>query len=123
MQYYLHPVLPNAVLRTLIFYKQEIPPGSRSGRQQCQGSIIFYVLAGRGHTIVNGTRHRWAAGDMINLPILEEGIVYQHFNDDREAPVVMIGCEPNLVDVLGVDKGAGFEELDPAPEYTAQTRR
>ncbi|MPZ22884.1 MAG: hypothetical protein GEU28_04955 [Dehalococcoidia bacterium] len=119
MQWYLHPLLKNIALRTMLFYKQEIPGGSRSGRQQCGGSILFYILKGEGYTLLDGVKHPWKAGDFVNLPIREEGIVYQHFNADANEPVVMIGCEPNLIDVLGVDKGCGFEELESAPEYVA----
>lgn len=117
MQWYLHPSLEDAALRTVLFYRQEIPGGSRSGRQQCQGSIIFYVLKGRGYTLVDGVTHTWKAGDLVNLPIREEGIIYQHFNVDPVEPVLLAACEPNLVDVLGVDKGCGFEELEAAPEF------
>ena len=119
MQWYLHPSLDDVVTRTVMFYRQEIPGGSKSGRQKGGGSIVFYVLKGRGYTIVDGIRHPWKAGDVINLPIKEEGIVYQHFNADATEPVLLAGCEPNLTDALGVDKGCGFEELEDCPEYKA----
>lgn len=118
MQWYLHPLLEDAALRTLIFYRQEIPPGSRSGRQKCQGGIIFYVLEGTGYTMVDRARHAWKAGDLINLPLREEGVTYQHFNTSADSRVLLAACEPNLVDVLGVDKGSGFEQVEPAPEWT-----
>jgi gentisate 1,2-dioxygenase len=117
MRWYMHPALDDVALRTLLLYVQEIPPGSRSGRQKCQGSIVFYVLEGRGYTILDSQRHAWKAGDVINLPIRLEGITYQHFNADPEHRALLVGAEPNLVDVLGVDKGAGFDEVEPAPEY------
>lgn len=120
MRWYLHPAIEDVALRTLLFYHQEIPPGSRSGRQKCQGSIIFHVLEGQGYTVLDGIKHPWRAGDVINLPLREEGVVYQHFNTDPDQRVLLIGCEPNLVDALGVDKGSGFEELEPAPEYRQQ---
>ena len=31
MRWYLHPAIRDTILSTLMFYKQEIPPGSRSG--------------------------------------------------------------------------------------------
>ncbi|MBI4322274.1 MAG: hypothetical protein HY675_27590 [Chloroflexi bacterium] len=117
MQWYLHPSIEDVSLRTLMFYKQEIPAGSKSGRQKCQGGVIFHILEGKGFTILDGIKHPWNAGDVLNLPLREEGCVYQHFNTDPEKPVVMVACEPNLIDVLGVDKGSGFEELEDSPEY------
>jgi gentisate 1,2-dioxygenase len=103
-----------------MFYMQEIPPGSRSGRQQCQGNVVMHVLEGHGYTTIDGVPHSWVAGDVINLPVREEGIIYQHFNGDRERRALLVVCEPNLTDAIGVDKGCGFEELEPAPEYRDQ---
>jgi gentisate 1,2-dioxygenase len=120
MQWYLHPAIGGVALKTMLFYKQEIPPGSSSGRQQCQGGMIFYILEGRGYTILNGQRHQWSAGDIVNLPLLEEGCTYQHFNADADQPVVMLGCYANHLDAIGVDAGSGFDELEPAPEYRQQ---
>ncbi len=120
MQWYLHPSLTDVVCRTVMFYRQEIPPGSKSGRLKCGGSVVYYVLKGKGYTIVDGIKHQWKAGDVINLPIKEEGIVFQHFNSDSNELVLLAGCEPNLTDPLGVDKGCGFEVLEDCPEYKAQ---
>jgi gentisate 1,2-dioxygenase len=120
MRWYLHPAMQDVALRTIMFYAQEIPPGSRSGKQKCQGNIVFLVLEGQGFTAIDGVRHSWKTDDVIFLPVREEGLTYQHFNTDERRPALLVGCEPNLVDVLGVDKGSGFEELEDAPEYKAQ---
>lgn len=121
MKWFLHPSLEGLALRNLLLYVQEIPPGSRSGRQKCQGGVLFYVLQGQGYTLLDRSKHPWKAEDVINLPIREEGIEYQHVNTDPDQPALLVACEPNFVDILGVDKGSGFEEIEPAPEYvTAQ---
>jgi quercetin dioxygenase-like cupin family protein len=119
MQWYMHPALAEICIQTVLFYKHEIPAGSRSGRQRCQGNVVFYVEEGRGYTVVDDAPYKWRKGDVINLPIKEEGVVYQHFNSDPKAPAVLVGCEPNFMDALGVDRGSGFEELESAPEYLA----
>lgn len=120
MQWYMHPSMEQVSLRTLLFYRQDIPPGSRSGRQLCQGGIIFYIEEGRGYTLLEGVRHPWKAGDVVNLPIRTEGIVYQHFNADPDQRALLVGCEMNMLDALGVDKGSGFEELENCPEYDTE---
>jgi gentisate 1,2-dioxygenase len=122
MQWYMHPALDTICIQTVLFYKQEIPPGSRSGRQKCQGNVIFYIERGRGHTMVDGVSYKWREGDVINLPIKEEGVVYQHFNGDPKSPAVLLSCEPNFMDALGVDRGSGFEQFEAAPEYVARAR-
>jgi gentisate 1,2-dioxygenase len=119
MRWYLHPSIEDVCLRTHLLYVQEIPPGSRSGRQRCQGGTIFYVVEGRGYTLLDGAKHTWEAEDVICLPIPEEGVTFQHFNASATERVLMIACEPNLIDALGVDKGSGFEQLENCPEYTA----
>ncbi len=82
MRWYLHPAIIDTVLSTLSIYRQEIPPGSRSGRLKFQGGQILFIVEGRGHTMLDGVKHAWEAGDVVNLPCKRDGIVVQHFNDD-----------------------------------------
>lgn len=117
MRWYLHPGINRTSLRSLLVFMQEIPPGSRSGKQLHQGGIVHYVLKGRGYTVVNGQRHDWEAGDTISLPVLPDGIEYQHFNADSDNPAVFIAAEANLTDALGADLGSGLEQLENCPEY------
>ncbi len=119
MRWYLHPFIDDTTIRALIFYSQEIPPGSRSGKQKHPGELIFYVVSGRGHTLIDGVRHPWKTDDVFTIPTREHGTVFQHFNDDPERPAVLVACELNEVHRLGVDRGSAFEELEAAPEYAA----
>ena len=82
MRWYLHPAITDTVLSTLSIYRQEIPPGSRSGRLKFQGGQILFIVEGRGHTMLDGVKHAWEAGDVVNLPCKRDGIVVQHFNGD-----------------------------------------
>jgi len=117
MRWYLHPNILTTSLRSLLVFMQEIPPGSRSGKQRHQGGIVHYVLKGRGYTVINGQRHDWEAGDTISLPVLPDGIEYQHFNADSASPVLFIAAQANLGDPLGVDMGSGLEQIENCPEY------
>ena len=114
MRWYLHPNIDDTAIRTLQVYVQEIPPGGRSGRVQFQGGQVIYVWAGRGYTLLDGVRHPWEAGDVINLPLRTEGITVQHFNDDPDQAVRLICAEANFAQVLGVDRGVGFEVQENA---------
>ena len=38
------------------------------------------MVEGVGHTVVNGERHDWSAGDLLMLPMLPGGVEHQHFN-------------------------------------------
>ncbi len=117
MRWYLHPAIDDTVIRNLIVYLQEIPPGSCSGKQKCQGGVVIFVLAGRGRTIIDEVTYSWETDDVVQLPIRPNGIVFQHFNDDPNQAAQLICAEPNLVHALGVDRGSGFEQLTSAPEF------
>lgn len=116
-RWYMHPALDNIALRNCLFWVQEIPPGSRSGKQKGQGGRIHLVLEGKGHTIIEGVRHDWEKGDMILIPLKPKGTEFQHFNDDTGNWAKFIAVEPNWCDPLGVDLGVGFEIVEPSPDY------
>jgi quercetin dioxygenase-like cupin family protein len=117
LKWYMHPAIESTAHKFLIFYSQEIPPGSRSGQQQCQGGVVFVIVEGAGYTIIEGQRFEWTAGDLLQLPIKPEGVTFQHFNARENEPALLIAAEPNLVAATGVDRACGFEQLQAAPEY------
>jgi gentisate 1,2-dioxygenase len=119
MKWYLHPAMKDRAIRSLVVFMQEIPPGSRSGKQKHQGGLVHYILEGKGYTVINGVKHDWEAGDVVVLPIFPDGLQYQHFNADPENRALFIAAEPNLFDALGVDMGSGFEQLESCPDYRA----
>jgi gentisate 1,2-dioxygenase len=115
MQWYLHPALENAAIRTMLFFRQEIAPRSRSGLQRIPGGSVIYIVKGRGYSLLDGERHDWEAEDVINVPIRSAGVTLQHFNLDRREPAALICADLNLSDFLGLDRGSGFEQLESAP--------
>lgn len=117
MKWYLHPAIDDTVIQNLIVYLQEIPPGSFSGKLKCQGGVVVYVVEGKGHTVIDEVSYSWETEDVVQLPIRPNGIVFQHFNDDPNQAAQLLCAEPNLVPVLGVDRGSGFEQLSSAPEF------
>jgi gentisate 1,2-dioxygenase len=100
----------------MIVFEQEIPPGGRSGAQKTPGGSVLYVVEGKGYTLLDGERHDWQAEDLINIPIRAEGVVVQHVNTDPRRPVRFISADLNLVDILGVDRGAELEQVEAAPD-------
>ena len=117
MRWYLHPAITDTILSTLAIYRQEIPPGSRTGRLKFQGGQVMFIVEGRGHTMLNGVKHAWEAGDVLNLPTRRDGIIVQHFNDDPDKLAAFLAVEPNLFAATGVDRGCGFELLEPSPDF------
>jgi gentisate 1,2-dioxygenase len=122
MRWYLHPAIMDTVLSTLSIYRQEIPPGSRSGRLKFQGAQILFIVEGRGYTMLDGVKHAWEAGDVVSLPCKRDGIVVQHFNADPEKMAVFLAVEPNLFAATGVDRGCGFHQMEQSPDYKRPAR-
>jgi hypothetical protein len=67
--------------------------------------------------VVNGKKHSWSKGDCVGLPILSRPLEYQFFNTDKKNPARFIAATPNLYEVLGVDMGTRFEQLESASVY------
>src|SRR2546428_8185557 len=65
MRWYLHPSIKDTCLTVLMFYQQEIPPGSRSGRLKFQGGQVMMITDGQGYTMIDGVNHSWKAGDLL----------------------------------------------------------
>jgi len=117
LRWYLHPAIKDTCLSVLLFYQQEIPPGSRSGRLKFQGGQVMMITEGRGYTTIDGVKHPWKAGDVLNLPLRGDGIIVQHFNADPNNPAKFVAVEPNWLEGITVDRGCGFEQLEDAPEF------
>jgi hypothetical protein len=80
----LEPDLRDTAMQDWNVFVQVIP--ERSGKHRHQGGTVIFILEGRGHTIVDGERHDWQAGDLMLLPIKPGGVEHQHFNDDPDHP-------------------------------------
>jgi hypothetical protein len=119
MRWYMHPAIKDTCLSVFMFFEQEIPPGSRTGRVKFQGGQVMIITEGTGYTMLDGVKHPWAAGDVVNLPLRGNGIIVQHFNTDPNKPVRFVAAEPNWFECVSVDRGSGFEQLEDAPEYRA----
>lgn len=117
MRWYMHPSISDTVLSTMMFFEQEIPPGSRSGRLKFGGNQVMMILEGTGYTVLDGVKHPWKAGDVLNLPLREDGIVVQHFNADPVTTAKFVAAEMNWFACSSVDRGSGFEQLEDCPEY------
>jgi gentisate 1,2-dioxygenase len=108
------------VVNPMLVYQQEIPPGSRSGRLKFQGGQVIMILDGEGYTSIDGVKHSWKKGDVLNLPLRDDGIIVQHFNTSKSETAKFLAVEPNWFEALTVDRGCGFEVLEEAPEHRAQ---
>lgn len=117
MKWFLHPALDDSCIRSMLFFEQRIEPGSKTGVQLTPGGHCIYILEGRGYTLLDGERHDWQAEDIVQIPLRRDGVKMQHVNADLRQPVRFVCAELNLLDTLGVDRGAALEQIEDAPEY------
>jgi len=117
MKWYLHPSIEDTAIHSLIFYMQKILPQSRSGRLRVQGGQVINIMEGTGYTTIDGEKLSWQEGDVLQIPLRWDGVVFQHFNSDPKRVAILVCAEPNFVHSLGVDRGSGFEVLEAAPEW------
>jgi gentisate 1,2-dioxygenase len=113
MRWYLHPSLEDRAVYSLIVATHELRPGEASGRLRFQGGSIIFYLQGRGRTVLDGVAYDWKAEDCMNVPLRPDGVIIQHFNTGTET-ARFVEASPNLVHTLGVDRGSGFDVLEPA---------
>lgn len=117
MKWFMHPALTDTCIRSLLFYEQVIPPNGKSGLQLTPGGQCMYILEGRGYTLLDGVRHDWQAEDIVQIPLRRDGVKVQHVNADLRRQVRFVCAELNLLDTLGVDRGAALEQIEDAPDY------
>src|SRR2546430_14128871 len=84
MRWYLHPAIKDTCLSVLLFFQQEIPPGSRSGRIKFKGGQVMMITEASGYTVIDGVKHTWKAGVELNLTLLADGLISQNLDSDPD---------------------------------------
>lgn len=117
MKWFMHPALQDTCIQSMLFLEQEIPPGGRTGVQMTPGGACMYIIQGRGYTLLDGQRFDWQAEDIVQIPLRRDGVKVQHVNTDLRQTVRFVCAEVNMLEVLGVDRGAALEQIEDAPDY------
>ena len=116
-------------VKAIDVHLQDIPGGSRSGRQWQMQDEIFYVLEGSGYDLhweveveitdkyhariaKEPSRWEWKTGDMVYIP---HNTIHQHCNTDSAKPVRLIAGANRIYKQIGYSR---IEQLESAPEYT-----
>lgn len=92
----------------------------RSGKHRHQGGLVIFVLEGNGHSVYDGHRHDWEAGDLMLLPMTPGGIEHQHFNHDPDKPAKWIAFMYWPYFDYG---GSEITQLETSPLYDAWLKR
>ena len=115
VKWFMHPFIADTCIRTHIVYEVGVRPGERTGLLRHQGNSFCYVLEGEGTTTIDGVEWPWRAGDMIQLPARPPGITLRHSVEPGAPSEARLICfELNTVDQVGIDRGCGYDLLEPA---------
>jgi quercetin dioxygenase-like cupin family protein len=86
LRMYLDLTVKDTPLQNWVVFTHEVR--TSSGKHRHQGGLVIYVIDGRGYSVVDGERVEWEKGDLVLLPLRENGVEHQHFNLDPEKPAV-----------------------------------
>ncbi len=100
------------VLQSFRVFKHDIR--AHTGKHIHQGGLVIFVLEGEGHTLIDGERYDWEAGDLILLPVKEGGVEHQHFNHDPEK-----GCKwiAFIYSPYWQNLAAEITQVENSPDY------
>ena len=71
-------------IQTMDCRMSELPPGRNTNTHRHRSEALIHFLQGRGHSLMDGQRIDWKAGDTLFIP----SWVWHNFcNDDPEQPV------------------------------------
>ena len=102
--------------RTHRLWYDRIPPESEDGREWMSlghrhtVEAIIYFLKGHGHSIIDGVRYDWEAGDLLSVPMFSW---HRHINDGKEE-VLRIASTTNP---LSISLGQAVYEDERHPEF------
>lgn len=86
LRFYLDHLVTDTPLREWVVFTHEVR--THSGKHRHQGGLVIYVIEGKGYSVVDDERIDWAKGDLLLLPLRENGVEHQHFNSQPGTPAV-----------------------------------
>jgi gentisate 1,2-dioxygenase len=105
---YTHPQTGRAVLPTMACWIQMLRPGARLRAHRHTGSAVYYVVEGRGETIIDGCRFSWGKGDIFVLP---SWALHEHANrSPRESAILFSIQDRPVLEALGLYREEAFGE-------------
>ena len=118
VKYILYPnVWPENALQDWAVFSQDIV--RHSGKHRHQGSLVIFVLEGRGYTTVDGVRMDWKKDDLILLPLKPGGVEHQHFNAEPGQPCKWLA----FIHIPTYDQVASVtEQLELSPLYSSTAK-
>lgn len=88
-------------IRTFNIHISEIPVGGETRLHKHHNEAVIYIIRGRGHSMVQGRRYDWQAGDFLYVPPFS----WHSNHNDGDEPVYFMGItNKRLLNWLGLDR-------------------
>jgi len=96
---YVNPSTGRSVLPTLGCYIQMLRPGIRTRSHRETSSAVYHVVAGAGHSVIDGVRFDWTHGDFFAVP---PRAWHEHANDGGDPAILFSFQDVPLLTALGL---------------------
>ncbi len=107
---YVNPETGGSVLPTLSCWVQLLRPGIHTQAHRHTSSAVYHVVAGSGHTIINGRRFDWKKGDFLALP---PWAWHEHGNASPTAEAILFSVtDLPVMEKLGLYREQAYSEND-----------
>lgn len=118
LRFYLDPTIKDTPLQHWAVFTHEVR--TQSGKHRHQGGLVIYVISGFGYSIVDGEKIEWKKGDLVLLPMRENGVEHQHFNSDPDKPSIwMAFIHMPLREYVASE----MTQTEVSPEFREQERK
>jgi quercetin dioxygenase-like cupin family protein len=115
---YLGLTIKDTPLQNWVVFTHEVR--TASGKHRHQGGLVIYVIDGNGYSVVDGERIDWEKGDLVLLPLKENGVEHQHFNSNPDRPAVWMAF---IHLPLKEHVASEMTQSEESPEYKAMQDR
>jgi len=96
---YVNPSTGRSVLPTLGCYIQMLRPGIGTRPHRETSSAVYHVVAGAGHSVIDGRRFDWTRGDFFAVPPRAR---HEHANDGDDPAILFSFQDVPLLTALGL---------------------
>jgi gentisate 1,2-dioxygenase len=103
---FVNPATGASVLPTLSCGMHRLAAGGSSDARRCTGNTVFVVYRGAGHSVVDGTRFDWEAGDMLVVP---SWAAAEHHSPGAGADLFSLSDAP-VLRALGIYREARLDD-------------
>lgn len=93
---------PGVTTASMAAHIHELGPGEHTNPHRHMNEAIIYIVSGRGHSVIDGTKYEWEEGDLLCVPPMAE---HAHYNADSGKPARYLAVTNNpLMESLRIER-------------------